>query len=157
MLGAARGSRRTMSAIQPGPEAVGRGVDLIQILEVGFRNFRTLRSVDIPFRRQNILVGPNNVGKTSVLQALENALGVGRRTYAFDEDDVSSGIDKAEGFEIRITFGPAAGDATFTPEDTEIFGTDIDTVDGQDRLFVVAAGNAEEEGVPKSTPAWRPS
>jgi len=125
---------------------VGRGLDLIQILEVGFRNFRTLRSVDIPFRRQNILVGPNNVGKTSVLQALENALGVGRRTYAFDEDDVSSGVDKAEGFEIRITFGPDSG-ATFTKEETEIFGTDIDTVDGQDRLFVVAAGNAEEEGV----------
>lgn len=119
---------------------------MIQILEVSFTNFRTLRSVDIPLRRQNILVGPNNVGKTSVLQALENALGVGRRTYAFDEDDVSSGVDKSEGFEIRITFGPAFG-SNFTADETAIFGTDIDTVDGQDRLFVVVAGNAEEEGV----------
>jgi putative ATP-dependent endonuclease of OLD family len=122
------------------------GVDVIQILKVGFRNFRTLRAVEIPLQRQNILVGPNNVGKTSVLQGLENALGVGRRSYAFDEEDVSSGVDKTEGFEIRVTFGPASGDS-FTPDETAIFGTDVDSVDGKDRLFLVVSGNAEEEGV----------
>jgi predicted ATP-dependent endonuclease of OLD family len=66
---------------------------MLQIVSARFRNFRALRDVTIPLLRQTVLVGPNNAGKTSVLQGLEHALGLGRRAYAFDERDVSEGVD----------------------------------------------------------------
>jgi len=34
------------------------------------RNFKTLESADIPLGQNVVLVGPNNSGKTSALQAL---------------------------------------------------------------------------------------
>lgn len=76
------------------------------IESVRFRNFRVLRDVQVPFQRRTVLVGANNVGKTSVLEGIEGGLGVGRRGYAFDESDVSSGVDAAVGFEILMTFAP---------------------------------------------------
>jgi putative ATP-dependent endonuclease of OLD family len=121
----------------------------MRILTVAFHNFRALRDVEIPFGKQTVLVGPNNVGKTSVLQGLEYSLGVGRRSYGFDEDDVTAGVDRQEGFEIRIAFGPSDG-TVFGSDEVELFGTDIDTVDDEDRLFVVVSGKAEDDGVFRS-------
>lgn len=42
---------------------------------VTIRNFRSLRDITIPLRETNILIGPNNSGKTSFLQALNYAIG----------------------------------------------------------------------------------
>jgi predicted ATP-dependent endonuclease of OLD family len=70
---------------------------MLQIISARYRNFRALRDVTIPLLRQTGLVGPNNAGKSSVLEGLEHALGLGRRAYAFDERDVTEGMDPTVG------------------------------------------------------------
>jgi putative ATP-dependent endonuclease of OLD family len=120
---------------------------MIRIVSAYYKNFRALRDVLIPFGATTILVGPNNAGKTSILEGLERALGLGRRAYAFDEEDVSEGADPAEGFEIRVEFAPSDGQR-FTPDEIARFGNHVDVVDGQHRVFVVIAGRPDEdEGV----------
>ncbi len=117
---------------------------MIRLLSAAFRNFRTLRDVTVPLRPQTILVGPNNVGKTSVLEGLEFALGVGRRGYNFNEHDVSSGVDPGVGFQIALTLAPVDGER-FTQSEVELFGTHIDVVEGAHRLFIVVSGRSDED------------
>lgn len=117
---------------------------MIRILSVHYLNFRALRDVRIPFSGATVLVGPNNAGKTSVLEGLEGALGVGRRAYGFDESDVSDGADPSEGFTIEIDFAPVDG-AQFTPDEVAVFGNHVDIVNGEQRLFVVVVGRRDEE------------
>jgi hypothetical protein len=93
------------------------------------------------------LVGANNVGKTSVLEGIEGALGVGRRTYAFDEGDISTGADPATGFAILLTYAPWQG-GQFDDSEVALFGTHVDVVDGEHRLFVQIVGAVDaDEGV----------
>lgn len=47
----------------------------IRIIEVRVRNFRSLRSVDVELDRVTVLVGQNNSGKTSLLDAMYAAMG----------------------------------------------------------------------------------
>jgi putative ATP-dependent endonuclease of OLD family len=58
----------------------------VRILEVRIANFRSLKDVAVTFQDVTVFVGPNNVGKTSVLDALHAAIGTGRRM--FTQDDV---------------------------------------------------------------------
>ncbi len=124
-----------------------RGGPVIRIISAHYTDFRALRDVRVPFGKSTILVGPNNAGKTSILEGLEGALGLGRRAYAFDEGDISEDADPTSGFTIRIEFGPV--DATrFTPDEVAGFGNHVDIVDGEHRLFVVVTGRLDEdEGV----------
>lgn len=52
----------------------------IQITEVRVRNFRCLLSVDVYLDKLVVLLGANNAGKTSFLQALFAAIGAGQKT-----------------------------------------------------------------------------
>lgn len=120
---------------------------MLQILSARYRNFRALRNVTIPLGRQTVLVGPNNAGKSSALEGLEHALGVGRRAYAFDERDVTEGVDPVDGFEIRIEFSPAEG-ARLDADEIALFGNHVDIVNGEHRIYVVVAGRRDDvEGV----------
>lgn len=120
---------------------------MLRIVSARYQNFRALRDVTIPLQRQTVLVGPNNAGKSSVLEGLEHALGLGRRAYAFDERDVTEGVDPLDGFEIRIEFGPADG-VLFDEDEVALFGNHVDVVDGAHRIYVVAAGRRDDvEGV----------
>jgi putative ATP-dependent endonuclease of the OLD family len=49
-------------------------------------NFRCLREVEIPLGPTTVLIGENNVGKTSFLDALHAAIGTGQRH--FSEEDI---------------------------------------------------------------------
>src|SRR5664280_1118430 len=112
-----------------------------------FLNFRTLRDATVPFRTQTVLVGPNNVGKSSVLQALEAALGVGRRGFGFSENDISDGADATKGFEIFLTLVPSDGGTEFNADEVPTFGFHIDVSDpSQQRVFIKVAGRVEEDG-----------
>jgi putative ATP-dependent endonuclease of OLD family len=112
-----------------------------------FLNFRTLREATVPFRTQTVLVGPNNVGKSSVLQALEAALGVGRRGFGFGENDISDGADPAQGFEILLTVVPSAGEPKFTTDEIATFGFHVDVGDpNRQRVFLRVVGRIEEDG-----------
>lgn len=53
--------------------------------EIRVRNFRCLRFVDLVLGRKTLLVGENNSGKTSLLQALNAAIGSGVRTMTSDD------------------------------------------------------------------------
>jgi putative ATP-dependent endonuclease of OLD family len=120
---------------------------MIRIVSAHYLNFRALRDVRIPFGKTTVLVGPNNAGKTSMLEGLERALGLGRRAYAFDEDDVSEGANPADGFSIRVEFAPVDG-AKFEADEVALFGNHVDIVGGEHRLFVAISGRPDEdEGV----------
>ena len=57
----------------------------IRIVEIRVRNFRSLRSVDLALSRLTMLIGPNNSGKTSFLEALFAAMGTGKRFLSSDD------------------------------------------------------------------------
>ena len=59
--------------------------DGICICTVRVANFRSLENVELHLDALTILVGSNNAGKTSFLEALNLALGVGRRAYGQDD------------------------------------------------------------------------
>jgi putative ATP-dependent endonuclease of OLD family len=57
----------------------------IQVVEVRIRNFRSLRQVDVELDNLTVLIGENNSGKTSFLEALHIAIGLGRRNILRDD------------------------------------------------------------------------
>ncbi len=67
----------------------------IRITEVRVRNFRSLKSVDVKLDRLTVLVGANNSGKTSFLEALHAAIGAGRQTLG-KEDTTGAGTVSAK-------------------------------------------------------------
>lgn len=57
----------------------------IIVKEVRVRNYRCLRSVDVELDLLTVLIGPNNAGKTSFLNALFAAIGAGQRIISGDD------------------------------------------------------------------------
>ncbi|MEA3283263.1 MAG: AAA family ATPase [Euryarchaeota archaeon] len=49
----------------------------IKIIEVRIRNFRSLKEVNVSLDWLTVLIGENNSGKTSFLDALSAAIGAG--------------------------------------------------------------------------------
>lgn len=64
----------------------------IAIIAVRIFNFRCLRAVEARLSPITILVGENNAGKTSFLEALHGAIGSGQRQ--FSEDDIWTNLDE---------------------------------------------------------------
>ena len=57
----------------------------IIISEVKIRNFRSLKEVDIKLDRASILIGENNSGKSSFIDALNAAIGQGTRKFSTED------------------------------------------------------------------------
>jgi putative ATP-dependent endonuclease of the OLD family len=57
----------------------------IVVKEVRVRNYRCLRSVDVELDLLTVLIGQNNAGKTSFLNALFAAIGAGQRIISGDD------------------------------------------------------------------------
>ncbi|NNJ83550.1 MAG: AAA family ATPase, partial [Gammaproteobacteria bacterium] len=66
----------------------------ICLVEARIRNFRSLRKVDISFDDLTVLIGENNSGKTSLLEALFAAIGAGRRMIEPDDLFLAVGESK---------------------------------------------------------------
>ncbi len=80
-------------------------------------NFRSLANVELSLSRTTVLVGMNNSGKSSVLKALQLALGAERRIVGaedFHSDGVSQQLDEPILIDLRII-----------PVDTEGHRTDL--------------------------------
>lgn len=77
------------------------------IRTLNIRNFRGIREADLVFSRHVLFVGPNNVGKSTVLEALDLVLGPERlaRQSAIQEHDFHGGkylSDTGEPIEITV-------------------------------------------------------
>ena len=64
------------------------------IKKVNIKNFRTIQELDLNFHDLGIIVGPNNVGKTTILKVLDAVLGETYPANKFDiEDFHDSSVD----------------------------------------------------------------
>ena len=76
---------------------------------VKIKNFRSLKDIDVDLGESVILIGENNAGKTSFLDALRIVLSRSNGRYVFDEydyymDDELTEPKDSEGIEIILTF-----------------------------------------------------
>jgi len=79
----------------------------ILIKEVRIRNYRCLRSVDVELDLLTVLIGQNNAGKTSFLNAVFAAIGAGQRIISGDDvflkkTEVSAPKDRVIAIDILI-------------------------------------------------------
>src|ERR1035437_720159 len=93
----------------PGPASSG-----IFIKAARIRHFRCLRSVDVELDQLTIIIGQNNSGKTSFLNALFAAIGAGQRVISNDDiflykKDVSPPRDRSVTIDILIRPTDAQG------------------------------------------------
>lgn len=79
--------------IDSGSGALAPKTSGILITTVRVFNFRCLRAVELPLGQTTVLIGENNAGKTSFLEALHAAIGAGQRH--FGPEDVW--LDQGEG------------------------------------------------------------
>jgi putative ATP-dependent endonuclease of OLD family len=45
----------------------------MRITRLGISNFRSIKALDLELNETTVLIGPNNAGKTAILDAAENA------------------------------------------------------------------------------------
>ncbi len=64
----------------------------IHLTDVRVRNYRCLKQVDVSLDALTLLIGENNAGKTSLLEALNAAVGAGQRE--FTPEDIFLGPDE---------------------------------------------------------------
>jgi len=91
----------------PTPPLATAAMGGIFIKEVRVRNFRCLRTVDVELDPLTVLIGQNNSGKTSFLNALFAAIGAGQRVILNDDiflykKDVSPPKDRPVAVDILI-------------------------------------------------------
>lgn len=63
----------------------------IRITDVRVSNFRALKNAEVPLGDLTVLIGANNAGKTSFLDALHAAIGSGRKTLGQDDVRLENG------------------------------------------------------------------
>ncbi|MGO4549140.1 ATP-dependent endonuclease [Paenibacillus sp. 2TAB23] len=75
----------------------------INFTKVEFKNYKALRDYTISIQHMNILVGPNNSGKSTILSAFR-ALGVGVRHALSKKATIVKGLDNKEifGYQLNI-------------------------------------------------------
>ena len=61
------------------------------ISEVKIRNFRSIREADVKLHRASILIGENNSGKSSFIDALNAAIGQGTRKFSTEDIFLANG------------------------------------------------------------------
>lgn len=91
----------------------------IQIKEVRVSNFRCLRNVRVMLGQTTVLLGENNSGKSSFIEAVHSAIGAGRRELT-PEDIFLDGSETAAPKERKITI-----DLLVRPTDDD--GKDIES------------------------------
>lgn len=85
----------------------------IFIKEVRIRHYRCLRSVDVELDALTLLIGQNNAGKTSFLNALFAAIGAGQRGFSGDDVFIRTGeqaAPKSRSIVIDIVIRPVDAD-----------------------------------------------
>jgi len=121
--------------------------DGIRITRMRVENFRSLRDAYLPLGDMTVLVGENNAGKTSVLEALAVALGGRARFTDLTLDEAGN---RAQSFRIDLRIEPASGDI-FSADYAGIFGEGVQghTSGGADYVNLRTTGtwNAAEDRI----------
>lgn len=113
------------------------------IQSVRLRNYRSFADCTVPLRRSSVIIGANNVGKTSLLEAIESVLGIGRRGYGLTEDDLSRDAPDGAEILIDITIKPDVDDQ-FTQDEHAVFGLQIDVdPENRERLHIQARASID--------------
>ena len=86
------------------------------IEKVIIKNFRTIDNLELNFSNMNSIVGPNNVGKTTVLQAIDNVLGESYVLSKFNINDFHDNDNDTITIEISLTKSILCRDLTSTNE-----------------------------------------
>jgi putative ATP-dependent endonuclease of the OLD family len=123
------------------------GVVFVLLASVATTNYRCLKSVEVRFGTQSLLIGGNGAGKSSIIEAIDKVFGVGRRGYGFAEEDLSSGATElVVDFEIRPDDG-----TQFSPEEHALFETHVDIdAEGNEVVRVRVVAGFEEDGLFRS-------
>src|SRR5690349_1422361 len=81
---------------------------LMRITRLQVERFRSIKSLDFQLPQVCAFVGPNNAGKSNILEAIKRVLlaDYGPRTSTFSEEDVHQ-RNEDENIEICLTFDPA--------------------------------------------------
>ncbi len=95
----------------------------MQIVRIDIRNFRCIREAVIYPTKDNVLLGPNNIGKTAILEALNLVLNpeIGARWKVIDENDFFERNylpPNEEGEAPRIRIELVLSELTIADEDT---------------------------------------
>src|SRR4051812_42865665 len=81
----------------------------LQLLTVRVRNFRSLQSVEVGVQPFTLLIGENNSGKTSFLEAIAAAIGVPRRQITEEDiyvNETEINVPKDRKCQIDLLFRP---------------------------------------------------
>ena len=73
---------------------------------VRFRNFKSLKDYTVHLRRMNVLVGPNNAGKSTILDAFHAMAAAHRHACRRVQAPISVNGNTVVGYEIPMTNFP---------------------------------------------------
>lgn len=119
----------------------------ILLKTIRIAGFRAHKSIEIDFNPQTILIGTNNVGKTTILNALQLAMGDGRFSLTPDDFHLENGVPCSE-LIVDLKFVPT-DDAGNLSEDfdqtwTSALGKGIKD-DGERQFFAFRTRVSSEE------------
>lgn len=116
----------------------------MRLAQVRIQDFRSIEHIVLELGRVTVLVGENNSGKTSILEAL--ATGLGSRRGSIDDLRLGPTGRSAPRFVVDLLIEPAEGE-DFDLELTEVLGTAVQLPDVGPQFAVLRA-----EGQPSPIP-----
>ena len=130
---------------------------MVRIARITLENYRSFRSASFPLAHRALIIGANNSGKTSVLEAIDKVFGVGRRSgYGFAESDLRRDCEPPEQLQVVFELRPSASSEhadslVFTAEEHALFETHIDfDEDGSELVLARATAGYDPDGVFRS-------
>src|SRR5690606_38579530 len=91
-----------------------------QFVRVDFHQFKAFKSFTLTLRHFNILVGPNNAGKSTILAAFRILAAAMRRASARKSELVTGPLGKVWGYQIDLkTISVAEENIFYNYDDTE--------------------------------------
>lgn len=123
----------------------------MKIVRVNIENFRSIKHLEFFPKKENVFIGPNNIGKTAVIEAINLALNpeFSSRQNAIDENDFFQRQYKVQK-PIAATFQPPPGFPPPPPPPTEYLYPNIKI----DLVLSPAPENNDEMDLRKYLLAW---
>lgn len=119
----------------------------MEVARLKIQNFRGIQNSELFFNNHTVMVGDNNVGKSTILEAIDLTLGPDRlsRHPVIDEHDFYAGeyIKNENLVQIKIE----AVVINLNEEQTRHFNANIEWWDTEEKTFVVVARKTGDKNV----------